>query len=235
MSSFAIIAEGVTDQVVLENILHGYFHADDREPPDVNYVQPPPTPRGAVPAPGGWTLVLRSLREGAHRRALQFNDYVVVHIDTDVCEDPGFDVSRRAADGRVLLPEELIERVKAKLIQTMGQELSEQDAKRIVFAIAVDSIECWLLPLLYDDAARRAKITGCLEAADWKLRRLGRPPLSRADNKDPLSYEKESRKYAKRRTLMEHRSENPSLDVFVSNLEVISRGVGEASEEGVAG
>lgn len=234
MPSFAIIAEGVTDQAVLENVLHGYFQMDDQEPV-VNHVQPPPTPKGAVPAPGGWTLVFSSLRAGEHRRALQFNDYVVVHIDTDVCEDAGFDVSRRAADGRVLLPEELIEQVKVRLIQAMGQELSEQDAKRIVFAIAVDSIECWLLPLLYDEAAKKAKITGCLEAANWKLQRLGQPPLSKADSKILSSYEKVSREYSKRRKLMEHRSENPSLGVFVTNLEVIDGAVGEASEEGVVG
>ena len=84
----------------------GYFGAE--EEPVVNHVQPPrdARPKGSGPAPGGWTLVLRSLRAGDHRKALQLNDYVVVHIDTDVCEEPGYDVSRRAADGRSLGPQE---------------------------------------------------------------------------------------------------------------------------------
>lgn len=222
MPSFAIIAEGVTDQAVLENILTGYFRADDELV--VNHVQPPrdATSKGRAPAPGGWTLVFRSLRAGDHRKALQLHDYVVIHIHTDVSEDPGYEVSHRAGDGRPLRPEELIEQVKRKLVAAMDPDFCARNAARIVFAIAVDSIECWLLPLLYDDeAAKKAKTTGCLEAADWKLRRLKRPPLSTAGSKDPASYEKASRDYAKHRKLMEHRGENPSLDVFVKNLEAL--------------
>jgi hypothetical protein len=97
--------------------------------------------------------------------------------------------------------------------------------REVLFAIAVDSIECWLLPLLYDgEPAKKAKTTGCLDAADWKLRRLKRPPLSTAGSKIPASYEAASREYTKRRTLTAHRGENPSLDVFVRNLEALSAG-----------
>jgi hypothetical protein len=218
--SFAIIAEGVTDQIVLENVLRGYLQADDELV--VNHLQPP---RTREPAPGGWTLVFRSLRAGDHRKALQLHDYVVVHIDTDVSEEPGYDVSHRAADGRPLSPEELIEQVALKLVSAMGQDFYTRHAARIVFAVAVDAIECWLLPLLYDgEAAKKAKITGCLDAADWKLRRLGRPPLSTAGNKSLASYEKASRDYAKRRKLMQHCDENPSLAIFVKNLAALAAG-----------
>lgn len=213
MPSFAIIAEGVTDQAVLENILLGYFGNDEDEPV-VTYVQPPrdATPKGRDPAPGGWTLVFQSLQQGDHRKALQLNDYVVIHIDTDVSEDKGYDVRRRDAAGQPLTPAALIEQVRLRLLDAMGPELREQYSRRIVFAIAVDSIECWLLPLLYDgEPAKKAKITGCLEAADWKLRRLKRPPLSTAGSKSLPSYEKASRDYSKRRNLMDHRGENPSL------------------------
>jgi len=40
MPSFAIIAEGVTDQAVLENLLIGYFGDGDDEPV-VNHFHPP--------------------------------------------------------------------------------------------------------------------------------------------------------------------------------------------------
>jgi hypothetical protein len=225
--SFAIIAEGVTDQIVLENVLCGYFHADDALV--VNHVQPP---RTREPAPGGWTLVFRSLRAGDHRKALQLNDYLVVHIDTDVSEEPGYDVSRRAADGRPLSPEELIGQVARRLVAEMGEEFYARNAPRIVFAIAVDAIECWLLPLLYDgEPAKKSKIMGCLEAADWKLRRLGRPPLSTAGGKSPASYEKASRDYTKHSRLMRYSGENPSLEVFVRNLAAL----GAASAEDAGG
>lgn len=227
MPSFAIIAEGVTDQAVIENILLGCF-GDEEGEPVVNYVQPPreAIAKGSVPAPGGWTLVFRSLRQGDHRKALQLNDYVIVHIDTDVCEEPGYDVSRLRSDGKALALEELIEQVRLRLVTAMDADFYAKHADRVVFAIAVDSIECWLLPLLYEgEAAKKAKTTGCLDAADWKLRRLKRPPLSTAGSKSLKSYEAVSRDYTKRRRLMEHRGENASLEVFVRTLEgYIARG-----------
>jgi hypothetical protein len=227
MPSFAVIAEGVTDQIVLENVLRGYFHGDDDLV--VNHLQPPrrAMQKGGQPAPGGWTLVFRSLKAGDHRKALQVHDYVIVQIDTDRSEDPGFDVPHRAPDGRALSPEELVEQVRRRLIVAMAPEFYARHAARILFAIAVDEIECWLLPLLYDnEPAKRSKTTGCLDAADWKLRRLARPPLSTAGSKSPASYEKLSRDYAKHRKLMQHCDENPSLALFVKSLAALGAGSG---------
>jgi hypothetical protein len=218
MSSFAIIAEGVTDQAVLENILKGYF---EKEKASVTYVQPrrDATSKSRDPAPGGWTLVFQALKDGRHEEALAFNDYVIVHLDTDVSEEAGYEVPSRAAGGRMLSPEELIENVKLKLIAEMDPEFYKLHADRIVFAIAVDAIECWLLPLLYEgEPKKKAKITGCLEAVDLKLRRLNQPPLSTAGSKSLARYEKVSQAYAKRRMLEERCRENPSLYVFVKSL-----------------
>src|SRR5947207_2705241 len=44
---FAIIAEGQTDQTVIENLLIGYFESEDELA--VNHIQPLPN------TPGGWT------------------------------------------------------------------------------------------------------------------------------------------------------------------------------------
>lgn len=225
MPNFAIISEGITDFVVLENILCGYFSKCDEEivanPVDLSIDA---TSRGSAPPPGGWTLVMRALRQGKHREALQNNDYVIIHIDTDRSEDAGYDVSPRDADGQVLSPEELVQKVQRRLIAEMGPESHAQYAAQIIFAIAVDSIECWLLPLLYPgEAAKKAKITGCLQAADRKLERIDRDFLSpKPNHKDVASYERESRAYAKRRNLMDHCGENPSLEIFVKNLAAVT-------------
>lgn len=140
MSSFAIIAVGVTDQAVLENILKGYFEEDK---PVVTYVQPwrDATSKSRAPAPGGWTLVFQALRDGRHEEALDFNDYVIVHLDTDVSEETGYEVPPRAPNGHELSPEKLIESVKRRLIAEMDPEFYKLHAHRIVFAIAVDAIE----------------------------------------------------------------------------------------------
>ena len=132
-------------------------------------------------------------------------------------------MSHRAADGRALSPAELVEQVKARLVAAMDPAFCARHAGRILFAVAVDSIECWLLPLLYDGEAaqKKAKTTGCLEAADRTLQRLNLPPLSTAGSESLRSYEKASRDYARRKKPVEHRGENPSLDVFVANLEAL--------------
>lgn len=68
MASFAIVAEGITDQRVIDNIITGYF-GDDAEEPIVNYVQPllDTTGAKAEPEPGGWGMVLKFLELGKHR------------------------------------------------------------------------------------------------------------------------------------------------------------------------
>lgn len=222
MRSFAIIAEGVTDQAVLENILIGYF--GDEDEPVVNHFHPPREPSDEPPA-GGWTLVLRALRRNRHVEALQTNDYVVLQIDTDRCEDKGFDVSTRAPDGVVLSPEALVSKVRERLIHEMGLDFFARHGHRVLFAVAVDSIECWLLPLLYDsEPVKKAKTTGCLDAANWKLVRIKAAPLSTADgkHKDLRAYERASRDYAKRKVLLRHGDENPSLTLFLRELATLS-------------
>lgn len=72
MATFALIAEGITDQIVIENILIGCL-TEGEEEPEVNRLQPlrDSTGQSAAPAPGGWTLVFEYLRLGKHLEALQ--------------------------------------------------------------------------------------------------------------------------------------------------------------------
>ncbi len=220
MATFGIIAEGITDQKVIENILIGYFGNEDDEPV-VTYVQPPDdkTSRSNAPAPGGWTLVFAHLQSGAHVNNLQFNDYLVIHIDTDVCEDKGFDVPRKE-NGKELEPNELACRVVEKLKTLIGQDVCEQHGHRILFAVAVHGIECWLMPLIFPNNKKAAKIAGCLKAANDALKAQNELKLSNDDgsHKNPLAYDKASSLFRKHVTILKLRDKNPSLDAFVGQL-----------------
>jgi hypothetical protein len=122
---FALIAEGITDAAVIENILIGFFQ-DDEEEPAVNPVQlcdGRPLAPGQAP-PGGWTLVLDALRSGSVAKALQTNDYVVIHIDSDVCEEKGFDVPRREG-AQPLAPLELAAKVRERLVSIIDTQFCE--------------------------------------------------------------------------------------------------------------
>lgn len=224
MPTFGIIAEGITDQIVLENILCGYL-GDQDEDPVVNYVQPPfdATSQGGGFAPGGWSLVFKSLEAGDHRKALQSNNYIVIQIDTDVSEEKGFDVSRRE-DGRELTLEELVDRVVSRLKKAMGLDFCTKYQDCIIFAVAVNQMECWLLPLFENDKAE--KITGCLKTMNDERSKRNKRPLSaqgqRGDRKEPRSYEDASRPYANRRTLMKVYARNPSLKLFIERLDAMN-------------
>ena len=61
----------------------------------VAYIQPPRPPAGT---PAGWGHVFKSLERNDYVGALQFNHYLVIHIDTDVQED--FGVPRREGDNQ---------------------------------------------------------------------------------------------------------------------------------------
>ena len=213
MLKFGVIAEGPSDQAVIENILLGYFQ-NEAEEPVINPVQPPPTPPGA---PGGWTLVFESLKRGDPQKALQFNDYVVIHIDTDVQEESGFDVAKREQGKELSVPDR-IARVIDRLKKEIDVEFLKANVHRLLFAVAVDSIECWLLPLLFDKK-KAGKTTGCLKAANDALRKANRNGLSAGETKFPLAYDQASRDYTKRKKLMELHDKNPSLELFVQQLD----------------
>jgi len=216
MPSFGVVAEGITDQRVIENILQGYLGNEDDEPV-VNYVQPPLDKTGSHGvAYGGWGLVFDFLRRGEYRNALQTNDFLVLQIDTDVSQQVGYDVPWREG-GRELTPADLVARVVQKLESLIDEEFYRKHAARFVFAVAVDGIECWLLPLLYNNN-KAEKTTGCLEAANHELKLKNRKPLKHGEHKDPRAYDEASRAYAKRATLMKQRSRNPSLDLFIEDL-----------------
>ncbi|HZF55448.1 MAG TPA: hypothetical protein VE093_42655 [Polyangiaceae bacterium] len=218
MTDFAIVAEGFTDQVVIKNILLGLF-ADSDEEPTINFEQPllDTTSQHSAHNPGGWSLVFKYFELGKFKQALQLNRFLIVHIDTDVCEQPGYDVPCRV-QGRELSPEELVQRVVAKFRGMIGETIYAEHGHRFIFAVAVHSIECWLLPLIFQDS-KKSKITGCLDAADHELRVQKRPRLRRGEGKDPEGYKAASAGYRKRKFLLQHRDDNPSLTVFLRDLE----------------
>ena len=221
MLKFGIIAEGPTDQTVIENILLGYFE-DQEEEPAINHIQPP---RPLTETPAGWGHVFKSLEQKDHEEALQYNDYLVIHIDTDVQEEPGFDVPRRDG-GKELSVSDRVDRVIARLKQDIDEGFYQANAHRILFAIAVDTIECWLLPLLYGDK-KAAKTTGCLESANRALRKTNQNALSAGENKFIHAYEKASSGYRKRKTLIELHDKNPSLGLFIKQLDALTKGKDE--------
>ena len=213
MNEFAIVSEGNTDYAVLKNILLGWFQGQDAEPFLKPY-QPDPTARGenAWQEFGNWENVLKYLQEKKHRDALEHADFLVIQIDTDQSEHVNFGVSQRE-DNQPLDPPAMVAKVAAKLKEIIGPDDIEFYGNKIIFAICVREIECWLLPLW--DSAKAAKCEGCMTAMDRALVRNDEAPL----NKAPERYLAASKQYAKRKILVSEGPKNPSLDIFLKELE----------------
>ena len=215
-SDFALACEGVTDHAVLKNILLGYFK-DQPRAPRTTQRQPDSDATGEATWQqyGNWENVFRYLREGLHRGALEFNEYLVIQVDTDDSQHVNYGVPQQEA-GLSLGPEILVQRVVAKLRVIIGPDDCITYGDRIIFAICVHQIECWLLPL-WETGAKAAKTSGCLQPLNAALARKNELTINPKDKKVP-PYHNASSGYRKRATLLQEGTKNPSLAVFITEL-----------------
>ena len=133
MKKFGIAAEGITDQVTIENILSGFFETELDD--EINYVQPKPN------SDGGWKAVFNYLVSQDFRNDVLNHDYLIIQIDTDCSFD--FDVTH---DNKTI--EQLIIAVVDVLILKINESYSgfyQDYQNKLIFAISVHSLECWLL------------------------------------------------------------------------------------------
>lgn len=213
MVTFGLITEGLTDQIVIEDILSGYFNTDDII---VNPLQPERDKDDENKSDyGGWMLVFNYCKSDEFKLAFQFNDYVIIQIDTDVCEEINYDIPKRDANGEELTPEQLIEKVKDKFKVLIGEYFYNQYNDKIIFAITVHSIECWLLPLYYQDN-KKQKINNCLITLNQALKKREGFTI---DAKKPQYYRKFSQQYCKHKVLIKLYKENPSFKIFIDEID----------------
>ena len=159
MNDFAIVAEGVTDQVVLRRILLT-FYKDQGIEPAIVFEQPRVDATGERlwQGYGTWLNVVRYLKEKLYKDAFQLNRYLVVQIDTDCSEEIGYEVAQ-SEQGQPFGVLEMIRRVVVRLEELIGTEDCKEYAGRFLFAVCVRELECWLLPLwTTEDKNRRSPV-----------------------------------------------------------------------------
>lgn len=146
--SFALIAEGITDQVIIKKIINTVFDQDKFDV-YVNELQPirdatDSTRQGNY---GGWEAVLEYCTfQDKLDEALSVNDYIVIHIDTDVCGAVNFDIPLTESEtGQQRDHESILHDVKSFLIDKLGSFFTENQ-EQIIFAVAIHNIEFWVLP-----------------------------------------------------------------------------------------
>lgn len=212
MTLFGLVAEGPSDHAVLENILIGLFEDDISD--EIAPLQPirDATNEDEIKKFGGWYKVFEYCRSKDFRDAFQSIQYLVVQIDTDVSEQTHYEVKQTSDEGKRLSPEVLVEKVidkfKLSISEAFGKEFFDKVIHRIIFAISVDEIECWLLPIYYTD-----KIKESINNCDYKLhQKAGK------FEKNYKDYDKVSKDYRKSKVLMKAYQLNPSLKIFVESV-----------------
>ncbi|MEG4071594.1 phage tail protein [Microcoleus sp. Pol14C2] len=213
MISFGLITEGLTDQIVIENILAGYFKSLDI---DVEPLQPERDKDNENKSKhGGWTLVFDYCKSKDFRESFQFIDYIIIQIDSDVSKD--YTIAHQDENGE-FTPQQLIAKVIEKFRDGMGEDFYNTNQQKIIFAISVHSIECWLLPLYYTDKQKKAKCKNCLNTLNYELSKQHKFTIDKKA-KNPEYYREIAKQYGKHKVLMKHYQDNPSLKIFIEEIE----------------
>ena len=208
MLKFGLACEGVTDQAVIENILCG-FYKDKNLKSEIKAFQPlfDVTQQKQLEGEfGGWEELLKHLSTKRFRESVINTNYMIIQIDTDISEHPNFTVSQHD-----LSTEELIEKVVKRLILEIDskKEFYFKYQEKIIFAISVHSLECWLLPIY--KSSKNQKISGCFQALQRESKKI-------KVSKDYRTYDKLSKDFLKYKILIEKASENSSLQTFINAL-----------------
>jgi hypothetical protein len=221
MPSFALVAEGITDQVIIERIIFTVtcnVIDDIDDEPDINPLQPlrdaTDQSRVAEGNFGGWERVKEFCQSPERlEEALEFNDYIVIHLDTDMCDHPNFDVPL-LEDGNPIPTESLLGRVSTKVFEWLGENFTESHGDRVILAIAVHSTECWLLTHYGRTNADKCREIACYSHLERNLNRM-----DRRIEKNHRSFSEISICFRRYRDLSASRILSPSLENFVSSLE----------------
>lgn len=214
MITFGLIAEGATDMTVLENILIGYFDDVEEDKIEVTFLQPSVDETSF----GGWYNALEYCKSDDFRDAFNFLDYLIIQVDTDICQE--IDIAIIGENEKDKLPK-FLEKIHTKIItEYIGKDFFERHQERIIFALSVHSIECWLLPLYCSDK-KREKMLNCLTALNRELSKSKKTSrfIINATNKNARKYERLSAPFRKQKALKKHHLQNPSFQIFIENLE----------------
>ncbi len=210
---FGIIAEGKTDHEVLRNILAGFFN--DRNI-DIIPLQPSQdfTDGSQLSEFGGWFNVFEYCRSGYLVNAVEQNDFIIIQIDSDCSHELHFGVLKEKEETLEVFVERIRNRLKSVITDKLGDDWFEKYSKRIIFAIAVDEIECWLLPLFYTDKIKSV-VNNCIYKLNQKLSERDK---INPDAKDVNTYRRISRDFSKPKILNQFYPKNPSLKIFIEEL-----------------
>jgi hypothetical protein len=162
-ATFGLISEGITDQIVIENILVGYYNSKNII---LDMLQPlrDETDENLAVSDGNWHKVFEYCKSKQFRDAFSVREdyYVIIQLDTDFLftehySKEDYPIITHDASNVRLSVDNLVQSMVDFFIQLIGESFYKKHEEQIIFAISVDSIECWLLPIYFADNKERSK------------------------------------------------------------------------------
>lgn len=215
---FTLITEGVSENRIIKQIISKYFKDEeiffrDAQPQIVNDKQE---------TVGGWNEVLKYCERTADLKEIFINsDFLVIQIDTDMCETAPFNVRHLDADNKLKTLESLYEDVVEKLKSLIIEEILNVNDNNIIFAICVHSIECWLMPLQFLNH-HITDTRNCLPTLNKELRRKNLKPIAISAKNSPksiIAYDAILRAWRKRDDIIESSKSNIGFQKFIDSLQ----------------
>lgn len=222
MKTIGLICEGVSEINIMARIVSKYL--DDGV--IVHPIEPETkTENGFLVQNGygGWQQVLNHCNDETVERIMEYNDYLLVQIDTDTCGQPGYGVNPLNANGQAKSPEELYQDVKTRLLDNISPATQAKYQGRIIFAICMNEIECWLLPLYYTNN-NRCKTQNCIYTLNQALGKKNLGGIPAKDKNAPaarLVYGKILKNFRNKKTILDCAQHHYGFQALTAQLDQV--------------
>jgi len=204
--AFAIAGEGLTDYIVLRNLLIGFFRDKNLS---VRRLRP------IEDEPFGWSNLFNFLPTIEFKNGVEYANFTIVQVDTKECAD--WNPSIKNIGDETENVSDFINNVKTVLINLIGLDFYEVNQNKILFAITVHDIECWLLPFNSTNKAHQRKMVNCLKTLEDIAQTRGFS-INQKNYENGKHYDDFSKEMKDHKELMKKSKLNPSLNYFIETL-----------------
>lgn len=180
MANIAVICEGVSEYNIINHIVsrHNPEHYLNAIQPKINHIDETQVDEG------GWSRVLDHCTDETIEEIFQLNDFLIIQIDSDSSYISPYNVEQRFNDGTIKSHKRLHAEIKARLMRNIDRNIRKKYLNRILFAICHNEIECWLLPIYYNDK-RGCRNNNCIYLLNAELSRHDIPCIPDKNKNSP--------------------------------------------------
>jgi hypothetical protein len=216
----ALVTEGKSEHWIIKHLIERYFKETEIffrqvQPQIIDDTQE---------SIGGWLEVLKFCgRTDDIKAVLIETDYLVIQIDTDESQNINFEVSHTKQGSTEKPHDELYADVIEKIKGLINNEVLIEYSNKIVFAVCIHTIECWLLPIYFTKNHKKTT-QNCLEKLSMELRKRNLNPVPPKEQREKRKTAYDSilrRNWRKRNDIVKSANHNVGFRKFVESLDMI--------------